>query len=172
MNWDMLDAIDWESHTTTEDWVKTLNGLQSLIATADTSEKRTALADKLDEFAENSTGGDLATLVKLDRAAWKAALALRNDDTDARIRELEAASGDFKAAVKDFSAATAVLKKEASLLRAEKFTAAVTSLTDMISAVKNLTQVAEDDEDEALVKAVEQVVKSAQKLRGILEENG
>jgi hypothetical protein len=171
MNWSTLDSIDWDSVQTTADWVKTLNDLQGLISSADTPDKRSQLAGKLDEFADHSSSEDLATIIKLDAAARKAARALRNENIAQRISELSAASADYQAAVKEFSAASAILKKEASVLRAEKLTQALSSLTDTISALKTLSNVIGTKDDELqLATAITQASQSAQKLRALLEE--
>jgi len=99
MNWSTLDSIDWSSVQTTADWVKTLNDLQGLIDSADSSDKRSRLAAKLDEFADNSSSDDLATIIKLDAAARKAARALRNDNITQRIDALAAASAEYQASI-------------------------------------------------------------------------
>ncbi len=170
MNWNSLDAIDWDDVETTADWIKILNDLRGLIDTADSGVKLKKLADKLDEFADHSVSEDLDTITKLDASARKAARALRMTDIAQRIQTLASASADYQAAVKEFSAASAGLKKEASLLRAEKFSASVTALTETISSLKNLSQVVSDEDDTKLVGAIDDAVKSAQKLRSILEK--
>jgi hypothetical protein len=154
---------------TTADWVKVLNDLQGLIDSADTSDKRSRLATKLDEFADNSTSEDLATIVKLDAAARKCARALRNDNITQRIDALAAASADYQAIVKEFSAVSAALKKEASALRAEKLTQAISSLTETISALKTLANVIDTDDELQLAGAITQASQSAQKLRELIE---
>lgn len=169
MNWSTLDSIDWDSLETTADWVKILNDLRGLIDTADDKNKRNKLATKLDEFADHSTSEDLLTITKLDASARKSARALRNVNITESIQELAAASAEYQAAVKEFTAATAGLKKEASLLRAEKFTAAVTTLTETISSLNAVSQVISGDNDVELADAINEAVKSAQNLRGILE---
>jgi len=169
MNWSTLDSIDWSSVQTTADWVKTLNDLQGLIDSADSSDKRSRLAAKLDEFADNSSSDDLATIIKLDAAARKAARALRNDNITQRIDALAAASAEYQAVVKEFSAASAALKKEASVLRAEKLTQAVSSLTDTISALKTLSNVIDTQDELQLAAAITQASQSAQKLRELIE---
>lgn len=169
MNWSTLDTIDWDSLESTTDWVKTLNDLLGLIDTADDKNKRSKLATKLDEFADNSKSEDLVTITKLDASARKSARALRNTNITERIQELTAASAEYQSTIKEFAAATAGLKKEASLLRAEKFTASVTALTETIASLKTLSQVISGENDTKLANAINETVKSAQKLRGILE---
>ena len=172
MNWDTLDAIDWDAFEATEDWIKALNDLRGLIDSADTSQKRDLLAGKLDEFADHSRSEDLATIVKLDSSARRTARALRRASIDQSIAELAAASAEFQTAVKEFTAASETLKKEASFLRMEKFTQAVSSLTETISAVKSLTQVVKAEDDPKLAAAITRAVESAQKLRALLESSG
>jgi hypothetical protein len=169
MNWESLSSIDWDEFETTADWVKLLNDLLGLKESADGPAKRDRLADKLDEFADRSVSDDLATITKLDASARKAARALRNASISESIKELAAASADYQAAVKEFSAASASLKKEASLLRLERFTAATRSLTETISSLKTLSQVVSSKDDKKLAAAIAQAVKSAQELRSILE---
>lgn len=169
MNWDNLNSIYWDNLESTADWVKTLNDLLELANGADSPEQRRQMADKLDEFADNSSSDDLTTITKLDAAARKAARALRNQNIEQRIQELAAASGDYRTAVKELDAATASLKKEAGALRAEKVIAAVSSLSDTILSLKNLSQVVKDGDDGKLADAIKQSIESAQKLRGILE---
>lgn len=171
MNWSTLDAIDWDGLETTADWVKTLNDLRGLIDTADDKDKRDKLATQLDEFANHSVSDDLFAIIKLDASARKTARALRNSIITESIQELAEASAEYQAAVKEFTAATAGMKKEASLLRAEKFTAAVTALTETISSLKDVSQVISDGNDAKLTDAINEAVKSAQKLRGILEKS-
>ena len=127
------------------------------------------MADKLDEFADNSSSDDLTTITKLDAAARKAARALRNQNIEQGLQELAAASADYRAAVKELDAATAILKNEAERLRAEKITAALSSLSDTIVSLKNLSRAVEDGNDEKLIDAINKSIASAQKLRGILE---
>ena len=55
-------------------------------------------------------------------------------------------------AVKELASATVGLKKEASLLRAEKFAAAVTALTETSSSLKALSQVVGGDDDAKLLR--------------------
>lgn len=169
MNWDSLDSIDWDGVDTTEGWIKLLNDLRTLIDTADEKEKRSRLAEKLDEFADKSTSEDLMTITKLDASARKSARALRMTNITLRTQELAAASAEYKDAVKEFTAAATALKKEASLLRAEKFAAAVNALTETISSLNNLSNLVNSQDEAQLVEAINTAVKSAQKLRGILE---
>ena len=169
MNWNTLDSIDWDDVETTADWVKILNDLRGLIDSADNPVKRDQLAAKLDEFADHSNSDDLNVIIKLDASARKSAQALRSKSISESIATLAAASAEFQAVVKEFAAATVSLKKEASLLRGEKFIASVSSLTETITALKNLSQVITSDDDHQLGAAIAQTVQSAQKLRGILE---
>ena len=170
MNWDNLNSINWNELNSTADWVKTLNDLMELAKSADSIGKRQQMADKLDEFADESSSDDLSTITKLDAAARKAARALRNQNIEQGIQELAAASSVYRAAVKELDAATANLKKEAGALRAEKLTAAVSSLSDTILALKNLSDVAKDGNEGALSDAIRLSIKNAQKLRSMLEE--
>jgi type I site-specific restriction endonuclease len=169
MNWGDLKSIEWDELESTTDWVKTLNDLLELAKSADTPDKRNQMADKLDEFADNSSSDDLTTITKLDAAARKAARALRNQNIEQGLQELAAASADYRAAVKELDAATAILKNEAERLRAEKITAALSSLSDTIVSLKNLSRAVEDGNDEKLIDAINKSIASAQKLRGILE---
>lgn len=166
-----LDSIDWSTFETTADWIKLLNDLLGLIASAGSAESA-QLADKLDEFADHSTSEDLATITKLDASARKAARALRDKDVTQRIQELSAASADFQSAVKSLSAATATLQKEAAVLRLEKIDAAATSLTSTISSLKSLALAIDSQDEKALMDTIMQTIKSAQSLREILEKTG
>jgi hypothetical protein len=171
MNWNSLDSIDWDDLETTADWMKLLNDLRGLIDSASDSAKRGKLADALDEFAELSpASNDPAAILKADASARSAARALRNWDSAERIAILAAASADYQSAVKEFASASAGLKKEAAFLRAEKVTASIGALTETISSLKNLSQVIDDKNDAKLVTAVDEAVKSAKKLRDILEK--
>ncbi len=169
MKWSDLENIAWDSNETTADWVKTLNDLRGLIDAADKEDKRSALAAKLDEFADRSNSDDLLTITKLDTSARKYARALRNTNIEERTKSLSAASDEYVSAVKEFSEATVGLKKEASLLRAERFVASIAALTQMISSLIVLSQAIGSKDDSSLVKAINEAVKSAQKLRSILE---
>jgi hypothetical protein len=170
-----LDSIEWDELESTEDWVKMLNDLLGLVDGAQTPTKRDALAAALDEFADRSTSEDLSTITKLDAAARKAARALRKTDIAASVNELAAASADFRAALKELGATTAELKKEAAKLRSEKITAAVSSLTETIGSLKNLSQVLESEAADRIAAAdkvaaaIKKAVQSAQKLRTLLE---
>ena len=169
MKWEDLGAIDWSVPESTADWVKLLNELLELSKSADTSQKSSNLADALDSYADNSSSDDLSTITKLDASARKAARALRLADINQRIKDLEAASADYRATVKELDAATASLKKETRLLRAEKVTAAVGALTDTVLALNQLSQTLTEEESTKLRDAIQQTVKTAQKLRTILE---
>ena len=92
------------------------------------------LAAKLDEFADKYSGDELSLTTKLDSAAR----ALRNENIDQGIKDLALATSDYRAAVKELDVVTASLKKEASVLRAESFTSAVSSLSETILSLKNL----------------------------------
>lgn len=169
MKWEDLGAIDWSVPESTANWVKLLNELLELSKSADTSQKSSKLADALDSFADNSSSDDLSIITKLDASARKAARALRLADITQRIKDLEAASADYRATVKELDAATASLKKEARLLRAEKVTAAVGALTDTVLALNQLSQTITEQDSAKLTDAIQQTIKTAQKLRTILE---
>jgi hypothetical protein len=171
MKFEDLSSIDWAQFDTTADWVKVLNDLRGLIDQADSSDKRSKLADKLDEFADNSVSEDLVTITKLDAAARKAARALRDEDVRRRVQELAASSAEFQSAVKELAAATADLKKEASVLRLERFSTAAAALTSTISSLNNLTQVIDSRNENKLAGAIGEAIKSAQALRKILEDS-
>ena len=64
------------------------------------------------------------------------------------------------------------LQKEAALLRAQRLTEAVGSLTDTIASLKALSQTTAGEGDEKLVAAIAQAVSSAQLLRSLLERPG
>jgi hypothetical protein len=170
MKLEELRAVDFDEPESTEDWVKLLNDLLGLAESAQAAGKGELLADALDEFADHSSSEDLATITKLDAAARRAARALRKADITARVNELAAASADFQAAVKEFDASTAGLKKEASKLRAERITAAVSSLTQTIGSLKNLSQAFESEDADKIAAAIKDAVQSAQKLRTLLEK--
>lgn len=167
--WNNLETMDWSLFQTTADWVKLLNDLLELTNSADTAEKRDRLADALDNFADNSRSDDLTTITRLDAAARKAARGLRASNIAESIAELKSASLDYRVAVKEFDAVTAELKKETRLLRAEKVTAVVSALTDTVTALNNLSESMSDQDDAKVIDAIKQTVRSAQKLRGILE---
>ena len=112
MNWDDLNSMDWSDLKSTADWVTALNDLLELAKTADSPTRRDLMANKLDEFADNSSSDDLTTMTKLDATARKAAQALRNQNIKQGIQELAAASAEYRSAVKELDAATAVLKSE------------------------------------------------------------
>lgn len=169
ISWNDLESMDWSLFQTTADWVKGLNDLLELTSSADTAVKRGQLADTLDSFADNSRSDDLTTITKLDAAARKAARGLRASNIAEGIAELKSASLDYRAAVKEFDAVTAELKKETRLLRAEKITAAVSALTDTVTALNKLSDSMTDQDDAKVLDAIKQAVRSAQKLRGILE---
>ena len=170
MKFDELESIDWDAFESTADWSKLLNDLLGLAPAATDSAQRDALADSLDAFADHSSSDELDVIIKLDRAARKAARALRLTSIQERVTALQAASDDFRAAMKEFSAASLALRKESSLLRLEKFNAAVSSLTDAIASLKALSQATADDGDGPLGAAIDQTVNSAQKLRNLLEK--
>jgi hypothetical protein len=170
MKLENLDSIDWDSLESTADWVKMLNDLLGLVESAQTPVQRDRLAKALDDFADHSSSDDLNTITKLDASARKTARALRKTDIAASVSDLAAASADFQTAVKEFSAGSANLKKEAAVLRAEKFTAAVTSLTDTIATLKSLSQVITSEDGDKVAAAIKGAAQSAQKLRSILEK--
>ncbi|SFM56820.1 hypothetical protein [Variovorax sp. OV329] len=89
---------------------------------------------------------------------------------EASVEELSAGAADFRDIVKQLDAATASLKKSSSVLRAEKLSAAVSSLTETIASLKALTQIMGDDSSEDIARAVTRAVGSAQSLRALLEK--
>jgi uncharacterized coiled-coil protein SlyX len=169
MKWEDVGAIDWSVPESTADWVKLLNELLELRQSADTDQKSSQLADALDSYADHSSSDDLSTITKLDASARKAARALRVADVNRRIKELEAACADYRTTIKELDAATASLKKETRLLRAEKVTAAVGALTNTVLALNQLSQTLTEQDGTKLQDAIQQVIKSAQKLRTVLE---
>ena len=169
MNWSDLNSIHWDDQESTTDWVKALNDLLELAKTANSQDQRDLMADKLDEFADNSSSDDLTTITKLDAAARKAARALRNQNIEQGIQDLAAASVEYRSVVKELDAATAVLKKESEGLRAEKLSTAVSSLSNAILSLKSLSQTIKDGSENSLTDALNQSIENAQKLRSILE---
>jgi hypothetical protein len=170
MKFEDLASIDWDQFETTADWVKVLSELRGLIDQADTATKRSSLAAKLDEFADRSASEDLATIIKLDASARKAARALRDENVNQRIEELAASAAEFQTAVKELSAAAADLKKEASVLRLERFRTATAALTSTISSLSDLAKVVEDGNEAKLKGAIGKVIENAQSLRKLLED--
>lgn len=168
-SWNNPQNIDWPATESTAYWVKALNELLELAPYADTPHKCSALADALDQFSDSSNSDDLATITSLDKVARKAARSLRMADMAQRIQTLEAACSDYRAVVKALDAATSSLQKEARLLRAQKVTAAVTSLTGTILTLNHLAQSVAPQEDVQLMEAIDQAARSMKKLRGLLE---
>ena len=123
------------------------------------------LAAKLDEFADKYSGDELSLTTKLDSAAR----ALRNENIDQGIKDLALATSDYRAAVKELDVVTASLKKEASVLRAESFTSAVSSLSETILSLKNLSQTLKDGDTKDLAAAITESIENVQQLRNKLE---
>lgn len=171
MRFNDLPGIDWDSYKTTLDWTKLLAELIALAETAKgvAASQRDTLSDALDEFANHSSSPDLDAIIKLDLIARKTARAMRIEDIETSISELQAASSEFRGVVRELGAATATLQKEASKLRAEKLVAAISSLTEAISSLKSLGQAVAQENDEKLSTAIQQTVLSAQRLRVRLE---
>lgn len=173
MNFDDLPIQAWDDFKTTEQWVSLLRELRAMVQGADTQQKREILADTLDAFADHSSSDDLSLITKLDDSARSSAQALRLTNIQERMNELAAASAIFTQATQEFSAASASLKKEASKLRFEKTTAAVTSLTSTVTTlrdlVRQLSAPASPEADADLVAAINRFVGSAQDLRSRLE---
>jgi hypothetical protein len=169
MTWDQIAGIVWPEGEPTAVWAATLSALLELAKSADTGEKRNLLADALDSFADNSSADDLTTIAKLDLAARKCARGLRVIVISDAIEALKASSAVYQTAVKELDAAMAGLKKEAKLLRTERFSAAVVSLTETINALKNLGGAVKAQDGEKLKDGITSAITSAQKLRSILE---
>lgn len=172
MNLDDLSSIDWEGVSSTEQWAKLLDALLALSPQAGNTAQRNLLADTLDAFADHSSSPDFEIIVRLDRVARRAARALRDENIDQALAELEASSGEFRAIAKEIGAVTATLQKEAAVLRADRLRTAVTSLTDTIGALKAVSQSLGASDDIKLTAALSQAMTSAQKLRGLIEQNG
>lgn len=172
MNFHDLSTLDWESVSSTEQWAKLLDTLLALAPQAGTKAQRDSLADTLDAFADHSSSADFEIIIRLDRVARRAARALRDENIDQALAELEASSGEFRAIAKEIGAVTATLQKETAVLRAERLRTAVTSLTDTIGALKAMSQSLGASEDARLTTALSQAMTSAQKLRGLIEQNG
>ena len=170
MTFDDLSSLDWESFSATAQWAKLLDALLALAPQAATAAQRDRLADALDAFADKSSSADFEIILKLDGVARRAARALRDTNIDGALSELESASGEFKAIAKEIGAVTASLQKETALLRAERLRTAVTSLTDTIASLKAVSQSMGDIDDPKLTTALSQAVASAQKLRGLIEQ--
>lgn len=170
MNFDDLASIDWPAFETTAQWARLLNDLLALGAQANNADRRDRLADALDAFASKSNSIDMDIINKLDAAAGKAARALRLQNMVDNVNQLAADSPAFQAAVKEFNAVAAGLKKEASLLRAETFTAAIQTLTGTITSLNALSQAVDAGDDAKIIAAAAQAVQSAQKLRALLEK--
>ena len=169
MTWDELAGIVWPEGEPTAVWAATLSALLELAKSAETSGKRNLLADTLDRFADNSSADDLTTIAKLDATARKCGRGLRGIDIGDAIAALKASSAVYQTAVKELDVAMAGLKKEAKVLRAEKFNAAVVSLTDTITALKNLGGAVKAQDAVKLKDGISSALASAQKLREILE---
>jgi len=170
VNFDDLASIDWTACENTAQWARLLNDLLALGAQADSTDRRDRLADGLDAFANKSNSVDMDIIKKLDAAAGKAARALRLQNMEDNVSQLAADTPAFQAAVKDFNAVSAGLKKEASLLRAETFSAAVQTLTGTITSLNALGQAVNAADDAKIVAAAAQAVQSVQKLRALLEK--
>lgn len=169
MTWDDIATIVWPEGQPTAVWSATLSELLELAKSADTAEKRNVLADALDSFADNSSTEDLTTISKLDLAARKCARGLRSIDIENAVEALKAVSILYQTAVKELDAAVAGLKKEAKVLRAEKVSAAVVSLTETITALKNLGGAVKAQDSAGLKDGINSAMTSARKLRQILE---
>ncbi len=169
MTWDEIAGIVWPEGEPTAVWAATLSALLELAKSANTAEKRNLLADALDSFADNSSADDLTTIAKLDLAARKCARSLRGINIVDAVEALKASSAVYQTAVKELDVAVAGLKKEAKALRAEKFNAAVVSLTDAIAALKNLGSAVKAQDAAKLKDGISSALISAQKLRDILE---
>ena len=169
MTWDEVPTLVWPEGEPTAAWAATLSALMELAKTADSGDKRNLLADALDSFADNSTAEDLTTIGKLDSTARKCARGLRAITIADAIEALKASSAVYQTAVKELDVAMAGLKKEAKALRAEKFNAAVVSLTDTITALKNLGGAVKAQDAAKLKAGISSALTSAQKLRDILE---
>jgi hypothetical protein len=172
VNFNDLTSIDWDGVSSTEQWAKLLDTLLALGPQASTDAQRSRLADTLDAFAEHSSSADFDIIVRLDRVARRAARALRDESIDQALAELEASSGEFRAIAKEIGAVTATLQKEAAVLRAERLRTAVSSLTDTIGALKAVSQSLSATDDTRLTSTLSQVMTSAQKLRGLIEQQG
>lgn len=170
MNVDDLASIDWATYETTAQWARLLNDLLALGAQANSADRRDRLADTLDAFTNKSNSVDMDAIKKLDAAAGKAARALRLQNMDDNVNQLAADNPPFQAALKDFNAVSAGLKKEASLLRAETFNAAIQTLTSTITSLNALSQAIDAGGDAKIIAATAQAVQSAQKLRALLEK--
>jgi hypothetical protein len=170
MNFDDLPGIDWDAIDSTADWTRLLDDLLALARSAGTAEQREILADTFDAFADRSTSDDLALVTRLDGVARKSARALRKQDIAASVAALAAASSEFQTIAREFGAVSAALKQQASQLRAEKFTAAVTSLTQTIASLESLSQAVATDGDDALAAAIADALLGAQRLRALIDK--
>ena len=166
-----LSNIDWDAPRDTASWTKLLNELLILAQGEQGTGERGRIADALDQFADHSTAPELDAIGKLDAAARKAARALRIAGIEASIAALRQANSEFQAAAKEIAATQQALDKEASKLRLEAFTGAVTSLTDTIASLKKLSRLVASEDPADVGPALEAVVSNAQKLRALLEKS-
>jgi hypothetical protein len=167
---DDLTSLDWDDLESAADWTKRLNELLGLKDLAATPAERAALADALDEFARRSTAPEIDVVVKLDRAARRAARALRLAGVEQRLRELDAAVAEFDEAARQLGLVSQGLAKEAQALRAERVTAAIDALTQNIGTLKALSQTLEADLDAKVAAALAQATAASQRLRTLLEK--
>jgi hypothetical protein len=167
MKWEELDRIDLNAPKSTAGWAKALGLLRSLAVEEITPEQRDALADRLDEFADNSFSiGDSEVIERLDRSARKMAQALRLDEITQRIDALAAATADFKAAAKKFESASALLNKQAAELRADKVLGAIQAVDATLASLRALAKaMAVDTPAEDVKVAIDQAAKSVQSLQ-------
>lgn len=171
MRFSDLNTIDWDLLKSTEDWIMCFDDLRGLISDANSIDFRDQLADAFDNFADHSTSDNISLIAKLDASARKTARALRIESISERIEALKSASDDYQAAVDLFQGVTKNMRKEAALLRAEKFTAAASSLTDTVNALKNLSKVISNKDGKQLAVAISQALASTSKLRDLLKKS-
>ncbi|MDO8653502.1 MAG: hypothetical protein Q7R66_15065 [Undibacterium sp.] len=169
INWNAMEAFSWDDLASSEEWVKHLNAFLDRAKIETDPKKRDRIAAKLDEFADKYSGDELSLTTKLDSAARKAARALRNENIDQGIKDLALATSDYRAAVKELDVVAASLKKEASVLRAESFTSAVSCLSETILSLKNLSQTLKDGDTKDLAAAITESIENVQQLRNKLE---
>ncbi len=164
-----LKALEWGNLTSTTDWIKLLSQMLSLVQDANSSTERGEIADALDKFADTSFSHDIDVITRLDDVARRTARSLRIDILAATIQSMGARTSELQAIAKEFSASSNALKKQAATLRAEKFNTAVSSLTETITSLRDLSQAVDSAKEDQLFKAIGQAVSNAQHLRNLLE---
>jgi hypothetical protein len=154
-----------------EGWKKKLGELLAEAETAcqcEDPEPRFKLSRRLTEFVEQSYPND-GQIRALDKIAAGLATDLMLNTIGERLKSLAQRNTELARLAKEFQAQADAAAASASSIRLEKARKVVLSLTDSVSAIKELGVALQEEKEGELAARLEKALKSIQDLRSFIE---